>query len=354
MLITKSMDEKRSPAVSLRWPTVRWKKLLVAVVAVGLLAAATLMMVTQRMARELAVRRTVAGTDEATSQHFIPVSPDQVRIGEPAEIPRKFLVEEADACTRRGDNVEVVAYVHSAISRVEHRQQTRLTWANSTALDMVVVFMVGLAKDDKEREIVQRESELYHDIVQGDYGDHYHLLTYKALSSLYWVTRHCPHVPWTLHADDDVLLDTFVLRELLQPLSNSSDKHKIHCKMIRGRNVRRKGRWKVTKRERKENKYPPYCQGPIWFINTEQVPRLLLASLSVDFLWVDDAYITGILAKEANIKFLPIGRYIRPSTFDENELGKKLAWFHLNKRRRTSLWPIILNFHNATDEGNVP
>lgn len=76
------------------------------------------------------------------------------------------MLEEADACLRKGDNLEAVAYVHSAISRVKERRQTRLTWANSTAIKMVVVFMVGRAKNDQEKEIVRRESELYHDIVQ--------------------------------------------------------------------------------------------------------------------------------------------------------------------------------------------
>ena len=84
----------------------------------------------------------------------------------PPDIPRNFLIEEPDACTRKGEDLKVVVFVHSAIKRVEQRHLTRYTWANSTALNMTVVFMVGRAKDNLEKKIVRLESELYHDIVQ--------------------------------------------------------------------------------------------------------------------------------------------------------------------------------------------
>ncbi|KAG0721931.1 Beta-1,3-galactosyltransferase 2 [Chionoecetes opilio] len=232
---------------------------------------------------------------------FIPNYPNQTLVGRPAFIPHRFLIEEADACLRKGREVEVVVYVHSAISRVKQRQQTRLTWASSSALKMVVVFMVGRAKDDTEREIVRRESELYHDIVQGDYGDYYHLLSYKGLSSLYWITRNCAHVPWTLHADDDILIDTFLLKQFLQVQRDTSDESKLHCRTIRHAKVLRKGKWKVTQEEMDAKRYPTYCQGILWYINTRQLPNLLDASTSVNYLWVDDVYITGCLTREASI-----------------------------------------------------
>lgn len=75
-------------------------------------------------------------------------------------------MEEADACLRAGNDVEVVAYVHSAISRVDQRQQTRFTWASADTPKMAVVFMVGRAKNSLERSILHMESSHYHDIVQ--------------------------------------------------------------------------------------------------------------------------------------------------------------------------------------------
>lgn len=80
-----------------------------------------------------------------------------------------FLIEEADFCKRR-PHLSILAYVHSSISSVEKRKETRGTWASAGAYDkgvrMGVVFMVGRAKTRGEENIIQEESRRYHDIVQ--------------------------------------------------------------------------------------------------------------------------------------------------------------------------------------------
>lgn len=282
---------------------------------------------------------------------FIPRRPSQIRIGVPPDVPRHFLIEEAEACTRRGGDVEVVVFVHSAVKRVEQRRLTRLTWANSSVLNMTVVFMVGLSKNDQERNIVRRESELYHDIVQGDYGDHYHLLTYKALSALYWVNKHCSHVPWTLHVDDDLLVDTHFLQNFIAEVDNSTNRNNFHCRLFSRMRVSRKRRWKVSPREFPAKRYPPFCQGILWLLPTKEVPRLLSASAKVNFLWVDDAYITGLLPKQSGMKISGIPRdRFRFGSFSDSDVGNKLAWVHLRGKNLTQLWSGILDhYHNTTD-----
>lgn len=103
---------------------------------------------------------------------FIPMKPDTSPLGQPPDIPKKFLMEEADYCERR-PNLQIIAYVHSSISRVKQRMETRRSWGNASAYDMGLmnvsigaVFMVGRAKNKLEQKIVQEESEKYHDIIQ--------------------------------------------------------------------------------------------------------------------------------------------------------------------------------------------
>lgn len=88
----------------------------------------------------------------------------EIPIGRPADIPQTFLLEESGAC--RTPHLQVVVYVHSAISRAKDREETRRTWASSKAINMTVVFMVGRANSQKERDIIATESNHYHDIVQ--------------------------------------------------------------------------------------------------------------------------------------------------------------------------------------------
>lgn len=172
-------------------------------------------------------------------------------------------------------------------------------------------------------------------------------MTYKALSALHWVSKHCAHVPWTLHADDDLLIDTHVLRSLIEKFDKSKDRNNLHCTMLKKQRVLRGGRWKVTRKEFSGLRYPPYCQGFLWLLPTKEVPRLLRASAVVKFLWVDDVYITGLLPKHSGIKFsnIPRGRF-GIAKFSDSDIGNKLAWFHLRRMNLTQLWSAILDHHH--------
>ncbi|KAG0721681.1 hypothetical protein GWK47_045964 [Chionoecetes opilio] len=63
---------------------------------------------------------------------------------------------------------------------------------------MAVVFMVRQGQNQEEETILREESERYHDVVQGNYTDSYHMLSYKALSSLIWghTTLYILCYPW--------------------------------------------------------------------------------------------------------------------------------------------------------------
>ncbi|XP_069936410.1 uncharacterized protein [Cherax quadricarinatus] len=104
-----------------------------------------------------------------TRQTYIPDHPSKNPVGQPADIPSHYFIEEGDFC-RRSRELQVVGFVHSAIDRVHKRHETRVTWANASALNwgvnLGVVFMVGRAKNQEEEKIVKEESSLYHDIVQ--------------------------------------------------------------------------------------------------------------------------------------------------------------------------------------------
>lgn len=103
---------------------------------------------------------------------FIPDLPDTSPLARPPDIPKRFLIEESDFCQRQS-GLQIIAYVHSSIQHVRPRNEIRRTWGNASAYDLGdisvkvgVVFMVGRAKDEKEKQIVQEESQRYHDIVQ--------------------------------------------------------------------------------------------------------------------------------------------------------------------------------------------
>lgn len=182
---------------------------------------------------------------------------------------------------------------------------------------------------------------------QIDYKDEYRLLVYKALASLNWVMLRCMQVPWTLHADDDILIDVFALAKVLQSVdANSTEKFLCHSGTSP---VLRKGKWSVDVAEYPALEYPYYCAGGMWILQTKQIPRLLEASKVAPFLWVDDVYICGILREHAGIKQMHLNdKY----TFEFNitHLGKKFAWLNAGAQRQMD-WIAILDYHrNISDQ----
>lgn len=177
---------------------------------------------------------------------------------------------------------------------------------------------------------------------QGDYGDHYRLLTYKGLAGIYWINQHCTHVPWTLHSDDDTHIDIFLYHRSLQQLDEGS-KQKFICSHMYGPALRY-GRYKVRYEEYPGKEYPLYCSGGAWFLQTRLIPRLLEARKTVPYLWVDDAYITGLLARRAGIRQLPFQRYYGGPHPKPEQLGREVVWFE-KFGSRLEWWQKIVDYH---------
>ncbi|XP_066952185.1 beta-1,3-galactosyltransferase 1-like [Macrobrachium rosenbergii] len=256
-----------------------------------------------------------------------------------------FPIEESDFCQKHSD-LDIIAYVHSSISRFIPRNITRATWANATAQNLGVkvgaVFMVGRPKNENEARILKEESDRYHDIVQGDYADHYRLLSYKGLAALHWINKHCSHVKWMMHSDDDVHLDIFLYWQKIKDLSEDI-KERFICSHMYGPALR-SGRWYVSYEQYPRRDYPLYCSGGLWFLQTKKLPLLLEASKTVPFLWVDDAYLTGLLAIKAGIERHPFQDFYGHPKPQLDDIGKKVAWFFLHQSR-LEVWNKVVEYH---------
>ena len=56
-------------------------------------------------------------------------------------------------------------------------------------------------------------------------------------------------------------------------------------------------KWCVSKEEWPDDDFPTYCSGSAFVIPVRVVPSLYQAFFTARFLWVDDAYISGVLPK---------------------------------------------------------
>ena len=73
-----------------------------------------------------------------------------------------------------------------------------------------MAFVFGNATLENQ-EILEYESSLYGDIIQGTFKDTYNNLTLKTVSMLDWVLRYCSDVPFVLKTDDDMYINVPLL-----------------------------------------------------------------------------------------------------------------------------------------------
>jgi len=71
-------------------------------------------------------------------------------------------------------------------------------------------------------------------------------------------------------------------------------------------------KWCVKESElRGRTRFPQYCAGIGYIVSSPLVPLLYNASKSTPFFWIDDVYVTGLLAKKlpAGVKYVDTGKH---------------------------------------------
>jgi hypothetical protein len=97
-----------------------------------------------------------------------------------------------------------------------------LSWASGQSFSLIITSTSPFTFSQAALEF---EAEQYHDIVQEDFQDTYHNLTYKGIAGLKWISYFCPHARFILKTDDDIFVNTFTLFRHLRSFENGGDKN---------------------------------------------------------------------------------------------------------------------------------
>jgi len=172
-----------------------------------------------------------------------------------------------------------------------------------------VVFMMGRPGISSLQKAIDKEACMYGDIVQEDFKDSYQNLTHKAVMSLNWVSQYCSHATYVLKVDDDIFVNMFNLVPHLeslqykQPISGEVNKLMLCCVWKHMKVIRKPtSKWYLSPSKFPEDTFPTYCSGSAYIMSSDVVTDLHTMSQRMPFLWVDDIYITGILARELHIE----------------------------------------------------
>ncbi|ESN94124.1 hypothetical protein HELRODRAFT_87830 [Helobdella robusta] len=225
-----------------------------------------------------------------------------------------------------------IVYVHSAPGNYKRRQLIRETWGNPIyhICPIKILFFIGLPKPKEDTQwFLKQESDTYKDIIQENYYDDYHNLTYKAVGAMKWVSEYCSHARFIIKTDDDIVVNIFLLFNYLdkQMLTTNT----IFCRVWSRMLVMREGKWKVDVEDYPDELYPRYCSGSAFVMTSDLAQKLYNTSHYVPFFWVDDAYLTGFLPRKlTNVTHVSLQKYyhFQFSLFMTGSTAKKFMFIH--------------------------
>ncbi|VDO31813.1 unnamed protein product [Brugia timori] len=209
------------------------------------------------------------------------------------------------------------------------RQAIRITWGsvfNHSDFTVKTIFVIGREPFNQENKRLQKEIDLYNDILIGDYIDsyrnntlkvHYHngdvTVTYeqekverreilKFLSAVQFSFSYCHHnytVPYALFVDDDYLV-------LVQNLVAEVKKYDVYDRLYMGwrfdtRPFRtRFHKHRVSIATYPFNRYPPYISAGAVLLSLQTIREMYYAIQHTKLYSYDDIY-AGILAKSLKL-----------------------------------------------------
>ncbi|XP_046564502.1 beta-1,3-galactosyltransferase 1-like [Haliotis rubra] len=194
--------------------------------------------------------------------------------------------------------------VHSAPMNYNKRDMIRATFGSVTSYrdkHLAVVFILGTVEQQTLQESINKESQLHHDIVQGNFQDSYKNLSRKHIMAMHWVKYNC-NPTYILKLDDDTFVNPYRIIDYL--LMEKPQGMTMHCKVIYGDrpNRRKKSKWYTPVSQYPFPKLPPFCLGFAYITTPTTWNALYKASETCRIMDMDDLYVSVVLAMKAGVK----------------------------------------------------
>ncbi|KAL4236554.1 hypothetical protein ACF0H5_004939 [Mactra antiquata] len=214
-----------------------------------------------------------------------------------------YLLENPTLCSSMSE-LKCLVIVHSAPLNFVKRNAIRSSWTNNSYFPdlgpIKVMFLLGKVTENPTQSYIDTEFGKYGDILQGSFIDAYKNITYKAIMAYKWFSENCRNVKVILKVDDDIVVNTFKFMNTFLPGFLKSPRH-IACRRLSKSKIERNpsAKWYVDPNLFKgESRYPDFCQGFIVVISNDIIPELYEASLVIDFFWIDDVFLYGLVPQK--------------------------------------------------------
>ena len=224
---------------------------------------------------------------------------------------------------------------------------------------MPVVFLIGLTKNKTEQENMERENEMYGDILQEDFTESYFTLDLKTVMAWKWASEYCSHATFVMVCNDEFMVDMFKLISYLK--SEPKDESKINlCSNAVGFGVMRgHPKWHVSEETYEATHYPQFCVGTGYVARSAVIRKMYFMSVDTPMFMPDDAWI-GIVAEKLGL-YLPPTKHmftLRPTLQKSSKLEylKSPSLAHVTDwgpddpaTTMKKIWNVLISYHNLTN-----
>jgi hypothetical protein len=222
--------------------------------------------------------------------------------------PYKYLKTPLGTCQLDGARSDpfMLIIIKSNVKNLDHRMAIRQTWANISDSSVKVIFTLGYSPF--LQEYINKESSMFHDILQENFIDDYNNNTLKTVMAFNWCVTKCSKTKYFFFVDEDYLVNVRLLLTDLRkkPLDTSIYTGNVWYGAKPNRNKRSK--WFISKAEYPDDVWPPYVTGGSALISFDYANRIVEGFKTTKPLFIDDVYL-GIVAKKQNITLTNDARF---------------------------------------------
>ncbi|KAH6934351.1 hypothetical protein HPB50_023043 [Hyalomma asiaticum] len=258
----------------------------------------------------------------------------------------------------RNPGLRILCFVHTTPEAIGKRQWLRKTIGVPHVRSLVnssTVFFVGASPDQQQQLALQDEAIQEGDLVLLNFTESRRNLSYKFFLGARWILKNC-HLAsdvTLVKMDEDILVNIFALSSYVS--SSLMWLSGIHGVVYAGASPQRKptSEWYASKEEYASDVYPNYCAGQAIIMKLATLSTLVDASVLVPYFWIEDVYVTGIVADFANVNLVDLSRHI---ILEKHKnlvtVGDATLFVHMRSAgvpddKRTSLWEAILRSNQS-------
>ena len=256
-----------------------------------------------------------------------------------------YLQKVDDVCTdKRSPTGQLLAVivVCSAVENSARRDAIRRSWGSPEhlrRLGLRVVYVLGRA-EGRDGDVLA-EARQYRDVVQADFVDSYSNLSVKSLAALNWAAEYAACARFVVKTDDDTFINAHLLS---RDLSGTGHRRFVMGHVIaRAHPVRTPGaKWFTPTSLYAFDTYPTYASGAAYVISGDGIRPLLRAAAGSRLFWIEDVYVTGMLARGAGLQLIVNGKFDGYRAMpDDCAVRNHIALHRASADEMHRLWAIV-------------